>query len=545
GEQLDLFAPAIAHPADGLAEPPPDLYDYAYGFAEDDFAGLDFSDLSTQRPAVIAPFGDIDIPDLRARRDAAQHRAQQILLSGGPAEHALTDRLAELRCIQEHQRPFQHALAHAHKLWVDAEDTASLHNLLLTQVQASITAAHSRGNTDEAQRFQQHYDDFNQRTPHVRAAVEQARHRLNNAHTALLAAAGGTEGIVTERHIQTLRSQAMQADAQALSEARRHARELDNQLAQAEHIAARALAENPAYPQGLTTYMRQTIAGHNTAQDSIEDPANAYDLTAELNQLRDEIDYLTTASAVSPAALYYPPQTAAANLDNAHQRTLTAITSNIHTVQPLVIHPFANKTGLLAALADTAHHHDHRVLALPVTKAAAHYATNHRYADSTATPEQARTNLDSQRWKLPRGTLIVIDDADQLPAEQLRFLTHAAVTTNTKLILITTPGSHPQPAHTLLDVLTENLPHTHHIGTPTARTHARSRTAIVRLEHHLDTPDTSASPVHAEAAALLSDRTALLRRIHDIAATDGALDAIAKRHHGHDKQRDRSGGLHL
>ncbi|WP_176214609.1 hypothetical protein, partial [Mycobacterium avium] len=78
------------------------------------------------------------------------------------------------------------------------------------------------------------------------------------------------EGIITDRHIHTLRAKALHADTQALTAARRHARDVDNQLARAENIAARSFAENPAH---------------------------IYDLAAELPQLRDEIDYLAAASA--------------------------------------------------------------------------------------------------------------------------------------------------------------------------------------------------------------------------------------------------------
>ena len=50
-----------------------------------------------------------------------------------------------------------------------------------------------------------------------------------------------------------------------------------------------------------------------------------------------------------------------------------------------------------------------------------------------------------------RKTLLVVDDADHLSAHNLCWLTNAAGSTNTKLILITTTGNHHEPAHTLLD----------------------------------------------------------------------------------------------
>jgi len=551
GDQLDLFAPEPAHLDDGLTEPPPDLYGYAYGFAEDDLAGLDFSDLSTRRPAASAAAADIDIPALRARRDAARQRAHDILLTGGPAEHALADQLTELRRRQEHQRPFQQALAHAHTLWVHAEDTADLHHQLLTQLQAAITAAHRRGADTDAQRYQQHHDEFNAQTPRITAALDTARHRLDTARTALLETAGGPAGIVTENRIQTLRSQAVQADADVLARARAHARALDDQLAHAERLAARELATHPASHHTLRTEMPtlhhdagdQAHAPATTKTDRAENHSRTYDLGADLPLLRDEIDYLTAATEASPAAMYYPPAAAVAGLDESHRDTLRAISRNIHTVQPLVIHPGADKTAFLAALAATAHHHNHNILALPASPAAGEYAANHRYADTTTTPQHAQTNLDNQQWKLPRGTLLIVDDAEQLPADQLRFLTHTAAAANTKLLLITTPDEAHQSAHTLLDVLTDNLPHTQHIGTPT--TPQRAATAITRAQQHLATTTEAPDTARAEAVELLHRRTQLLHHLHDIATTDATLEAINQQQATHERHQDRSGGLEL
>jgi conjugative relaxase-like TrwC/TraI family protein len=515
GEQLDLFTPAVPHPADTPDEPPPDPYDYPYGFAEDDLAGLDINDLPTERPATTERVDDIDIPALRARRHAAHQHAQalaeEILRGGGPAERAAADELAELRRLQHHQRPHQHALAHAHKLWVHAEDTAELHHQLLTQLDAAITAAHQRGDTAAAHRYRQHHHDITQQTPRITTAVDTARQRLDTARSALLGTAGGAEGIVTDRHIHTLRAPAIHADTQALTAARRHARDLDNQLARAEHLAARSFAENPAY---------------------------TYDLAAELPQLRGEIDYLAAASAASPAALYHPPATALTGLDEPHRHTVTALASSIHTVQPLHIHPGADKAGLLGALAASAHHHNHRILALPASPTAIDYATTHRYADTAATPGQAQAHIENQRWKLPRGTLLIVDDADQLPPDQLRWLTHTAATTNAKLILITTPENHRQPTHTLLDVLADNLPHTQHIGTPTTPT--QPRTAIARAEHHLATTN-NPSGARTQAAELLTRRNELLEHLRDVDSTQAQLDAVTRR--GQIRDRDNSHGI--
>ena len=112
-----------------------------------------------------------------------------------------------------------------------------------------------------------------------------------------------------------------------------------------------------------------------------------------------------------------------------------------------------------------------------------------------------------------------------LTPAQLRWLAHSAADTNTKLLLITTPGDQ-QPAHTLLTVLTNDLPHTQHLGTPDPD-HRQPRTAIDRAEHHL-AATSAASPDRNRAAQLLRQRNQVLAQLRDIANTTTRLDAIAE-----------------
>ena len=446
------FNPSSQHidTPDDLHEPPPDPYDYPYGFAEEDLGGLDVADLPLHRPTPTHHGDHIDIPALRARRDAAHQHAQQLADAilrggGGPAEKAAANDLADLHRRLNEQRPYQRTLTDAHALWVHAEDTAELHHQLLDQLAATITAAHQRGDHHDADRYQQHRDRIAQQTPRIDTAVSTARTRLDTARAELIHAAGGVNNIITDQHLHARRAAALRADTESLTAARRDARDLDDQLSRAESQAARAFAQSPVH---------------------------TYDLAADIPRLRREVELLQTASTTSPAAIYHPPDTAVRGLDENHRRAVTAITSSAQTVQPLQLHPGADKAGTLAAIADTAHHHNHRVLALPATPAAAQYAAHNRYADTTTTAGDARTQLENKQWKLPSGSLLIVDDADQLRADQLRWLTQTAATTNTKLILISTPERR-RPGPNLMSVLTNELPSTQHLGppTPTASSH--------------------------------------------------------------------------
>ncbi|WP_179148829.1 AAA family ATPase, partial [Mycobacterium avium] len=238
-----------------------------------------------------------------------------------------------------------------------------------------------------------------------------------------------------------------------------------------------------------------------------------------------------------PAALYTPPPAALTGLDDTHRQAVTALTTSIHSVQLLQIHPGADKAATLAALADTAHHHNKRVVALTGTNT----ADEHTYADTTTTIEGYRDDLTAGRHTPPLGSLVIVDDANTLTAAQLRWLAHSSAATNTKLVLI--GGEEPQPAHTLLAVLTHDAARTQHLGTPRPG-YRQPPTAIERAEHHLAATNTP-GPGRDRAAHLLRQRSEVIAQLHDIAAVADRLDAIAERDRARGRHRDRDSGLEL
>lgn len=307
-------------------------------------------------------------------------------------------------------------------------------------------------------------------------------------------------------------------------------------------------AHQPAQVRALRDHHERTRARLRADYRAHTTPATTYDLAAELPTLRAEIDFLQAASTASPAALYYPPETAVADLDDTHRRVVTAITANIHTVQALHLHPGADKHGALAALVATAHDQNHRVLALTASPAARDYAAQHHYADASGHIDSARTTLGNRPLKLPLGSLIVVDDADHLSAHNLCWLTNAAATTNTKLILITTTGDHHEPAHTLLTALQQNCLTFHELGTPDSHRKPQPRTAIERAEHHLATTATrhathnqATELLHNQAVELLHQRTQLMHRLRDIADAAAHIDNLATP----DRHIDRGYGLDI
>jgi hypothetical protein len=80
---------------------------------------------------------------------------------------------------------------------------------------------------------------------------------------------------------------------------------------------------------------------------------------------RAEVDFLDLAGrARASAAAYATPEETVAVLDHPTRTVVTAITRSHDAVHTLQLHPRADKPGALAAIADAAHHDNHRVLAL-------------------------------------------------------------------------------------------------------------------------------------------------------------------------------------
>lgn len=498
GDGVDLTAEP---PEDHLYEPPPDPYDLDYGYADEDLGGLDFTDLPRARPTPSTLEGDLT--ELRQRRAAARQQVAALTeaifcLGGGPAETAARGELIALHRRHSEQRPHQHALAHAHADWVAAEQARDTHHGLLTQLTGQLTAAEANGDSDLADRFRADLTERAQRTAAIDAAAETARADRDCAHNALLAIAGGPEGIVTDEDIDERRRAAAAADIAALQHARIQARDLDNHIRRVEAAAARAFATRAA---------------------------GAIDLSRELTQMRDEIELVESAGLRSPATVYADPrETTVADLSEPARSAVSHIIDSDMAVQPLHAHDTSEKNAVIRAVALTAHHNDDKVLAIPASPAAAEQARTRRYAHATATPGEAINNLTTGVWKPPPGSLLIVDDADHLDPDQLRRLTTHAGATNTKLLLATNDTGTPGPSHTLTTALADTLPWSQHLGTAPRR--PNPGTALARVAGYISTlSEVPQDDPHREAAALLTRRDNLAGVYRNLAAPVTARSA--------------------
>ncbi|MFV8268287.1 MobF family relaxase [Mycolicibacterium peregrinum] len=514
GEQLDLLAqPSPEDAAYAVDDAPPDPYDYSYGYAEDDLGDWLFEDLLTYRPAPTRP---ADILALRTARDLARARVRELEQAilhtgGGPAELAAAPELADLTHRYDQQRPYAHAYHHAYHDWVRADRGVETHHRLLQTIDTHIATAREHGHDDLVATYIAYRTQLATHTTDIETAATGAKQHRDTARQALIDAAGGADRVVTAADIQQHRTVALRADAEQLRQARAEATDLDNQLFRAEHAAARTFANRPAAD---------------------------YDLAGDLEALRTEIEVLEQAGHRSPAAMYTAPPNNLQRLDDQAARAIADITASGQTVHPLHLGPDADKTAVLAALAETARHNQRRILALPATDAAATYADANPYAHTTTDPAHAHTQLENSQWTLPIGTLIIVDDADHLAAHQLQALTAAAGEANTKLLLITndTVAQHETDATNLIEMLHNQLPWAQRIGTADTDQSQQTRTAIDRAEHHLAST-TDSSPEATQAADLINRRDAL-RHEHDYLAGARGRATI-------DRSRERSRGAGL
>jgi conjugative relaxase-like TrwC/TraI family protein len=503
----------IPHPAQGvgqsLHEPPlhPVGLDHHADPGDDEYLGydtefedslgdLDFYSLLTERPSA-TPDLDIDITELRARCADAKARMRALadaVLSarGGPAEQAAAVELIALHPRHVEQRPYQHDLAHAHADWVAAEAAYEGQHYRMTQLEKLIARAESENDQILAQAYRERRGDLTADATDLAMAVVRTRAERDAATARLHTMAGGPDRVVTSEDIEARRTLAVHADIAALNTARAVARDLDNQLSRAEARTARTFAENAAREREQARWASVT-----TERD--------------LMVLRAEVDFVAAAGSRSPATVYPPPagDRTWEELDEPARAVVETITASMQSVHVLTVGADADKHAALAAINAAATGKDKHVLAMPATETATAFAEHHTYAQRSTDPATTRQRIDNGQWTIPPGNLLIIDDADHLDPNQLRYFTEHAGRTNTKLLLVHTPTGNRTPAHSLVDALADNLPWAQKLGHP-----ATDRdTAIDRTGTHL----AAHPPVTTEdrdAADLLARRDQLRDTYH-------------------------------
>lgn len=447
---------------------------------------------------------DVDVADLRARRDAAQAAVTDLETaiftgSGGPAERAGAAELAELHRRHAEQRPHLHRLAHAHADWIDAERTYEQHQILLDELAHQIASAAARGDNSLAGIYRDHQSTLKSHSASIAGHRDYCCTERAAAYRALMAKTGGEGGIVTERDLHQLRQCAMKSDVVNLHQARLHARELDNQLYRAEAAAARAFARAATATQSVKEASTTEAAAEN------------YTVDQDLQQLREEIAILDIAGSRSPATRYNPA--GSQSLDQPVSTIVASVADSDMSVQSVRINSGDQKHAILNGVALAAHRSGREVLALPATAAAINFASAYRYSHRTVSAAEGMGKLHHKQFLLEPGALVIVDDADHLTAKQLTWLIRNAGTTNTQLLLAVSQNAVGGPSRYLVDALADNLPW----STGRDRATGGSLSAMSRVAAHLNDRE-HLSTTERTAAALLAYRDERVASYRELAA---------------------------
>ena len=220
--------------------------------------------------------------------------------------------------------------------------------------------------------------------------------------------------------------------------------------------------------------------------------------------LRAEVDFVEAAGSRSPATVY-PPRPATApgrSSTNRPAPSVETITASMQSVHVLTVGPDADKHTALAAISAAA-----------TGKASTCWRCRPpkpppRSPNTTPTPNDPptrpppATESTTGSGPSPPGNLLIIDDADHLDPNQLRYFTEHAGRTNTKLLLVHTPTERRTPAHSLVDALADNLPWAQHVGTPHHRPRHRDRPRRHAPRRHTNqSPPKTATPPNYSPAA--------------------------------------------
>jgi conjugative relaxase-like TrwC/TraI family protein len=316
----------------------------------------------------------------------------------------------------------------------------------------------------------------------------------------------------------------------------------------------------------------RTVAACRTAyRRHLGDQNIERELAGELPALRAAVALLETAGGRSGATMYPVSEEVVSGVREPHRGAVRAVAQDARAVQVLTIYPDAaqDKAAVVAAVTAAAREHQAQrlgnrhtstrgeVLALPATQRAADQAADWGYADTIRHPATAVKKLGDGSWRLPMGSLIIVDDADRLRPEHLHALIEQAATkTNTKLLLITNP--HPdrgrdadRTARNQIGVLEESLPWAQHLGTDDL--HTRRDSVIDRVTHHLAGADSGATVEdsnRAEATELLARHTHLTNGYHyEATAHQRFITDLIARQRERERRRelglDRDDGLEL
>ena len=466
-------------------EPPPDPRSPALS---DEFAGLQFHELSTRKPPPDLASALANVHALRdeyaSARQEYEHLHDQILRGNGPAIAAAADHIRDMRARADADRPYLDAVLAATENWTQAEqhyDQADA-DLRWARTRYQELAADPAADPLDIESAELDIAFFAARLP-KESPVQRFYPAITAARAARAAAAGSPDNVISHADVDAYLDTLRRRDDAELAAKQSTLTALRHELAAAETDTARAYAD-------AETRSAQHISEH-------------------IDLIEVELAVLAACTSHNTTRPLHIPAHELAGLTEATTTSLPALARLPFTVTPVRALPGSDTDQAMAALHRAAHAANRKILWASPTQNQADHATNHNLADTTTTHQHAHTHISDGTWTLPAGSLLIIDDAATADPHHLADLITAAHNTDAGVILLdtTTNPWPPKPSSALLQLLHTDLPWAATLDAPT-----------VAATHTPTPPDLD--PLLAQAA-----------RIHPAARTDKLRDALTQRQH--------------
>ena len=406
-----------------------------------------------------------------------------IRFGNGPSVRAAMPEIRKLRARADADRPYLIAIQDVLAEWRDAEDE---YDAALAQVQwardhLEAVAEAADADPDDIASARSEVKLWEMFVPDTPPA-ERFMPALTAAMQARAEAAGGADKIVSGDDVDRLLMDLRTADEQTLRDARAERQRIGRARDRAEVAAAAAFAAAETRSAEHITAQRDALA----TEMRVLDVAGRYQVARPLN--------------LSDSALGGLPDSARVPL-----KTLAELP---FTITPVYAAPSRERTAALHTLRATAAAADRKVLWCSTTRDGAERAKADELADSAATLTEAHQQIRDGNWRLPAGTLLILDDAASADPDAIADLAVHAADNRSGLILLNTmpPVWPPPPSNRLLRLLQADLPWTVSLGPP----------PDIAPTRHPDPPDLD--PVITQAGRLAP-------HLHD----DALRDALTRR----------------
>ncbi|SKO15540.1 MobF family relaxase [Mycobacteroides abscessus] len=481
-------------------------YDY---YPDIDEAGLNFEDLSTQRPSSPVDTTALDVAALRAA--LARH-----LDIPAPTLHDLADLMRR----HDEQLPRLHTLIDSYHAWMAADVAAENLRHQMTDMRRRANLHRRADEHDVANQLDAEHQMLEHAISELESSAAATKSTATEAHNELIHTAGGPSRVVDAEAIIRARRDNTAAEHDAHEQAEVQRAELHDNLAAAETAVSRAFA---------------------TAVDE-----QAAHIDQDLLALRTELAALARAGRTSSQrvlaantdrlAAEYNPQIAAA---------AAAIADTGFVAHPVTSSDRTRSTQLISALTDIAHTNDRRVLLCTTDYAdVATTREEHSAADSITSVDQAAEQLRTRAWTLPAGSIVILDNAEKANAEDISTLIEACTDHGAKVILL--DNGHPSPDRINVPrMLADELPWTQHIGDteqrnqPPSTLHAAAQAYDQWRQQH---PGADTTPAGERAVKILAARAELGLRHREAAdhieQHRRRMAELQRRHREHSQQLD-------